>query len=92
MKAITAKEAKRIGEATGFPITEGNGRTFYATTEDEDGVYEFDSKRERDEFVESCNNKDNAESNEIKFTEITVDGVPFETMYEALKEVAKAAK
>lgn len=54
MKAITAREAKRIGEETGFPITEGDGRTFYATDDCEEEVYEFDSKRERDEFLKRC--------------------------------------
>ena len=54
MKAITAKEARRIGEETGFPITEGDGRTFYATDDCEEEVYEFDTKRERDEFLKRC--------------------------------------
>ena len=51
MKAISAREAKRIGEMTGFPISEGDGRTYYATDEYEDEVWEFDTKKERDEFV-----------------------------------------
>ncbi len=56
-KAITAKQAKAIGEKTGFPITEGNGRTFYATTEDESDIFEFDTKRERDAWVERNNRR-----------------------------------
>ena len=51
IKAITAAQAKRIGKATGFPITEENGRTFYATTIDESDLFEFDTKVERDAFV-----------------------------------------
>ena len=51
VKAITATQAKKIGEKTGFPITEGNGRTFYASTIDETDIFEFDSKAERDAFV-----------------------------------------
>lgn len=56
VKAITAAQAKRIGEKTGYPISWGNGRTFYATNEEESGVWEFDSKRERDAWV-ARNNK-----------------------------------
>lgn len=55
VKAITATQAKAIGEKTGFPITYGNGRTFYATTEDESDLFEFDTKRERDAWVERNN-------------------------------------
>lgn len=56
-KAITAKQAKAIGEKTGFPITAENGRTFYATTEDESDLFEFYTKRERDAWVEKRNNR-----------------------------------
>lgn len=55
VKAITATQAKTIGEKIGFPITEGNGRTFYATTEYESDLFEFDTKRERDAWVERNN-------------------------------------
>lgn len=55
VKAITATQAKAIGIKTGFPITEGNGRTFYATTEDESDLFEFDTKTERDAWVERNN-------------------------------------
>ena len=54
-KAITRKEAEKIAERTGYPLTEGDGRTFYATDEKETGVWEYDSKRERDESVARCN-------------------------------------
>jgi len=54
MKSITRKEAEKIAERTGYPLTENDGRTFYATNENETGVYEFDSKKERDY---ACNRK-----------------------------------
>lgn len=56
VKAISAKQAEVIGERTGFPITYGNGRTFYATTVDETDLFEFYTKAERDAFV-ARNNK-----------------------------------
>ena len=94
MKAITAREAKRIGEKTGFPPTEGDGRTYYATNEEETELWEYDSKKERDEHVEKHNAREaeKLQETEMKFTDITVDGKPFDSMYEALKEVAKAVK
>lgn len=58
MRAITAREAERIGEKTGFPPTEGDGRTFYATDNDETELFEFDTKRERDEFVRRALSKE----------------------------------
>ena len=49
-KAITAKSAERILRKLG--IDYGNdGRTFYATNVEETEIWEFDNKRERDEFV-----------------------------------------
>lgn len=51
VKAVNAKQAKAIGDKTGFPITWGNGRTFYAATVDETDLYEFYTKAERDAFV-----------------------------------------
>lgn len=45
---ITRKEAQAIGIKTGYPITEDNGRTFYATNEDKTEIWEFDTKKERD--------------------------------------------
>ena len=50
VKAITAKEAKHICERQGLGFDDGQ-RTHWAYDEDIDGVYDFDSKRERDEFV-----------------------------------------
>ena len=55
MKAISAKEAKRINEKNGMCHPWGDGRTWYATPDDESEVYDFSSKRERDDFVKRCN-------------------------------------
>lgn len=52
LKAITRKQAIEIGNRTGYPVTEGDGRTFYATNESESGVWEFDSKKDRDKAIE----------------------------------------
>ena len=49
-KAITAKQAYKLMEKLGLCFGD-DGRTFYATDEEETEVWEFDSKRERDEFV-----------------------------------------
>lgn len=50
MKPITARYAEKLLQKLGNDY--GNdGRTFYATNEEEDAVWEFDSKKERDEFV-----------------------------------------
>ena len=49
-KAITAKQASKLMEKLGLCFGD-DGRTFYATDEAETEVWEFDSKRERDEFV-----------------------------------------
>ena len=51
MKAITAKQAEKLLKKLGLTAMD-NGITFYATSDDESGVWEFDTKRERDEFVE----------------------------------------
>lgn len=49
-KAITAKSAEKISRKLGLDY--GNdGRTFYATNEEESEIWEFDTKSERDEFV-----------------------------------------
>ena len=50
MKAITAKYAEELLRKLGNDYG-GDGRTFYATNEEETGVWEFDNKKERDEFV-----------------------------------------
>lgn len=48
IKPITRRQAKAIGEKTGFPISEDDGRTFYATNAEETEVWEFDTKAQRD--------------------------------------------
>lgn len=55
MKKIKAKEAYRLMDQLGLDYGD-DGTTYYATDADEvgmesAGVWEFDSKRERDEFV-----------------------------------------
>lgn len=50
MKAITAKYAEELLRKLGFDFG-GDGRTFYATNDEETEIWEFDTKRERDEFV-----------------------------------------
>ena len=49
-KAITAKQAYKLMTELGLCFGD-DGRTFYATDKEETEVWEFDSKRERDEFV-----------------------------------------
>ena len=49
-KAITAKYAYELIEKLGL-CTGDDGRTFYATNEEETEVWEFDTKKERDEFI-----------------------------------------
>ena len=56
MKAITAKEAKKYADMLGLDIDDEN-TTFFAINEDASEIWEFNSKRKRDEFVYSCNNK-----------------------------------
>lgn len=51
MKAITAKQAEKLLKKLGLTSVD-NGVTFYATSDDESAVWEFDSKIERDAFVE----------------------------------------
>lgn len=61
MKKITAKEAYRLMDQLGLDYGD-DGVTFYATDVDEVGlehaeVWEFDTQKERDDFVQSCNNE-----------------------------------
>lgn len=49
-KAITANQAYKLIAKLGLDFGD-DGRTFYATNEEESEVWEFDSKAERDEFV-----------------------------------------
>ena len=50
MKTITAKYAEELLRKLGNDYG-GDGRTFYATNEEETEVWEFNNKKERDEFV-----------------------------------------
>lgn len=49
-KAITANQAYKLIAKLGLDFGD-DGRTFYATNEEESEIWEFDSKAERDEFV-----------------------------------------
>lgn len=49
-KAITAKYAYELTEKLGL-CSGDDDRTFYATNEEETEIWEFDSKKERDDFV-----------------------------------------
>ena len=49
---ITRKQAEAIGKRTGFPISEEDGRTFYATNAEQTEVWEFGNKKERDRACE----------------------------------------
>ena len=51
MTAITAKQAEKLLKKLGLTSVD-NGVTFYATSDDESAVWEFDSKKERDAFVD----------------------------------------
>ena len=48
--AITAKQAYKLANELGVSICE-DGTTFYATNESHTDLYEFDTKKERDAFV-----------------------------------------
>ena len=56
MMKVTAREALKIAKRLGLAPDEDT-RTFYAYDEKNDEIYEFDSKRERDEFIERANNR-----------------------------------
>lgn len=52
MKAITAKQAYAINKRNGMETEENDGRkTYWATNESETETYSFESKIERDLFV-----------------------------------------
>ena len=56
MKKLTAKEARNLADRLMVDIN-GDGITFYATNDDESEILSFDSKKERDKFVDKCNNR-----------------------------------
>jgi hypothetical protein len=47
---LTAKEAQRLAEKLGLDIGD-DGRTYYATNEEQTEIWEFDTKTERDKFI-----------------------------------------
>ena len=47
LKPITAKQAEKLTKKLGLCFGD-DGRTFYATNEEETDIWEFDSKKERD--------------------------------------------
>ena len=49
--AITVKEAYRIAKELGINITQDNNRTYFATNEKRTELWEFDTKKERDDFI-----------------------------------------
>ena len=53
MKAITAREAERLMDELGLDYGM-DGTTYYAVNEERTEVYDFDSRKERDEFVKRC--------------------------------------
>lgn len=55
-KKITSKEAEKLLKRLGLGYG-GDGTTFYAAADDETDVYEFDTKKERDDFVSKHNSK-----------------------------------
>ena len=55
MKAITAKQAEVINRRNGLETLWGDGQTYWATDDEESATWDFDSKKERDEFVRRNN-------------------------------------
>lgn len=53
--AITRNEALRIARRSGYSLSESDGRTYYATNESRSEVWEYGSKKERDEAVKEGN-------------------------------------
>lgn len=56
MLKISAKEAYKIIKRLGLDASD-EGYTFFAYDEKNDEIWGFDSKRERNEFVEKANNR-----------------------------------
>lgn len=55
VKKLNVREAKRILKKLGLGYG-GDGTTYYAATADESEIYTFDSKTERDRFIEKALN------------------------------------
>lgn len=59
VKKISAKYAEKLQDKLGIGYGY-DGVTFYATNEEETEVWDFDSKKERDEWVEKVNRAEEA--------------------------------
>ena len=57
VKAITAKEARALLNKLGLEVND-SVKTFYAKSENNDGVWKFESKAKRDQFVQRLNGKE----------------------------------
>lgn len=53
---VNAREANKIATRLGLDTSE-DGVTFFAYDETNDEIYGFDTKKERDGFVERANNR-----------------------------------
>jgi hypothetical protein len=53
LKSITAKEAERLMNKLGLCVPDDYKKTFYATDIEETEVWDFDTKKERDDYVEN---------------------------------------
>ena len=58
VKAITAREARKINLANGMSVCDDDVKTYWAATEDETETIDFETKEERDEFVKRNNSKE----------------------------------
>lgn len=56
MIKVNAKEANKIAKRLGLDASE-DGVTFFAYDETNDELYGFETKKERDGFIERVNNK-----------------------------------
>ena len=56
MKKVTAKEAYKILTRLGLDAS-GDGVTYFAYDEENDAIFSFDTRKERDTFIEKVNNK-----------------------------------
>lgn len=83
VKKVTAKQAYKIMDNLGLDYG-SDGRTYYLAKEDETAVWEFDTLADRDKAYEREMAKENK-----TFTNIEVDGVKYDSMYEALKALAR---
>jgi len=55
-KAITAKEARKICEELGLSTCDNDGhKTFWAWDYEGGEIYDFDTKKERDDFLRFVN-------------------------------------